>query len=57
MPNYQYKCLDCEATITVTQNINKETKIPKCLACNKPMARVFGNLSVQFRGGGWGGGN
>jgi len=57
MPNYQYKCLDCEATCTTTQDINKETKIPKCLACNKPMVRVFGNLAVQFRGGGWGRGN
>jgi putative FmdB family regulatory protein len=57
MPNYHYKCLDCEATCTITQNINEETKTPKCLACNKPMTRIFGNLAVQFRGGGWGRGN
>jgi putative FmdB family regulatory protein len=54
MPNYQFKCLKCEATLTVTQNINKEAKTPKCLACNKLMTRVFGNLAVQFKGGGWG---
>jgi putative FmdB family regulatory protein len=57
MPNYEYKCLKCDASITVTQDINTEKKIPKCLACNKLMVRIFGNLAVQFKGGGWGGGN
>jgi putative FmdB family regulatory protein len=56
MPNYEYKCPDCEATCTVTQGINEDTRTPKCLACNKMMARVFGDLSVQFKGGGWGSG-
>ena len=56
MPSYSYKCLKCEATCTVTQAVNQNVKIPKCLACNENMVRVYGDLSVQFKGGGWGGG-
>jgi len=54
MPNYEYKCPTCNAEVTITLKIKDEVKIPECLACNKLMTRVFGNLAVQFRGGGWG---
>jgi len=57
MPNYNYKCPKCEDEVTITVGIKEEVKTPECLACNELMTRIFGNLAVQFRGGGWGRGN
>jgi len=54
MPNYNYKCPNCEATCTVTQAVSDEPKIPKCLACNEYMVRLYGSISIQLKGGGWG---
>lgn len=56
MPSYNYKCTKCEFTCTVTQPVNENVKTPKCLSCNEYMTRVYGGLSVQFKGGGWGSG-
>lgn len=54
MPSYSFKCPTCEATVTVTQDVSDNPKVPKCLNCEIDMTRVYGGLSVQFRGGGWG---
>jgi putative FmdB family regulatory protein len=53
MPTYQYQCEPCESTVTQVVSINQESKTPKCLKCNKDMARVFSVPSLSFKGGGW----
>lgn len=55
MPTYQYKCPKCEATMTVTRSIHLDDPGYHCLSCNTKMNQIIGNISVSFKGGGWGG--
>ncbi len=57
MPNYNFKCSECEAVCTVTQNVSDTPKTPKCLSCNLDMIRIYGTIAVQLKGGGWGSSN
>ena len=53
MPNYEYKCASCDATITVSQSITENPKTPKCLACKTDMSRIYLTPVVRFNGTGW----
>lgn len=54
MPTYNYQCPTCKATASVTVLIADTPKTPGCLACLKPMQRVYGGIAVTFKGKGWG---
>jgi putative FmdB family regulatory protein len=54
MATYYYKCNTCEASASVSNPISEESKVPKCLECNKNMERVFSAPAVTFKGSGWG---
>jgi len=53
MPTYDYRCVTCESVVSVTSLIMETPKTPSCLSCMKPMDRVYGGISVTFKGNGW----
>ena len=53
MPNYDYKCPNCQATKAVSHSIH-DTHSELCENCKVPMIKVFGAPLVTFKGGGWG---
>lgn len=54
MPTYQFKCEECNSEISHLIPLNTSLNAPKCPDCKKDMIRVYGAISVAFRGSGWG---
>jgi putative FmdB family regulatory protein len=53
MPNYTYKCLQCETVLTVTRSINDSDPGYKCEDCKIAMIRVYSLGAVTFNGSGF----
>jgi putative FmdB family regulatory protein len=50
---YDYRCPDCKAEITVERKMTDEPRIPSCFDCHIPMIRKFDAPVVQFKGKGF----
>jgi putative FmdB family regulatory protein len=55
MPVYDYKCNDCDSTITIVRSIKDDEQTPICAHCAKEMTRAYESApAVTFKGKGWG---
>lgn len=53
MPGYLYECAKCGQTVNVFRSITAEERVPECVKCAEPMARIFGLNAVAFKGSGF----
>jgi predicted nucleic acid-binding Zn ribbon protein len=53
---YEFKCMVCGMTETITRDINADGDIaaPQCRGCMIPMERMWSLGGIQFKGTGWG---
>lgn len=51
---YDYRCPDCNAEMTIERKITDEARPPSCFDCHIEMVRKFDAPSIQFKGTGWG---
>lgn len=54
MPTYEFQCLECLTTGTVTVSM-QDKAVMLCPRCLKNMERVYSAPGLIFKGGGWGG--
>jgi putative FmdB family regulatory protein len=56
MAAYEFKCMVCGMTETITRDINADGDIaaPQCRGCMIPMERMWSLGGIQFKGTGWG---
>ena len=55
MPAYDYKCNDCDNTITIIRAITDDEHTPICAHCARLMGRVYDSApAITFKGNGWG---
>jgi putative FmdB family regulatory protein len=55
MPAYDYKCQDCESTITIIRGIADDEQTPICAHCAREMTRSYDSApAITFKGTGWG---
>ena len=55
MPVYDYKCNDCDYTMTIIRGIAEDELKPICVKCQAEMGRSYDTApAVQFLGIGWG---
>lgn len=52
MPIYEYKCLDCGATLEKRQSISEEP-LTLCHACGGRLEKQWSLSGFQFKGAGW----
>jgi putative FmdB family regulatory protein len=55
MALYDYTCLECSQTKTITRPIS-ENEPPggySCSTCNSVLTRVYSNVGVSFKGSGF----
>jgi putative FmdB family regulatory protein len=53
MPNYDYKCLNCNETFEIFQSI-KEAPLTTCPSCNGELKRMIGaGAGIIFNGSGF----
>jgi len=50
---YDYKCVQCNLTLSVERSIHSEASNPICSDCNEVMQRVWNTPSVTFKGSGF----
>ena len=55
MALYDYTCLKCSQTKTITRPIseNEPTGGYSCSTCNSVLTRVYSNVGVSFKGSGF----
>ena len=53
MANYDYKCKQCNQTITISRGVNDTKTDYKCETCNSDLIRVYSNIGVTFTGSGF----
>jgi putative FmdB family regulatory protein len=54
MPDYDYKCTNCNRVTTITMSIKNISDNHLCDVCNFLMKRVYSSsISVQFNGNGF----
>lgn len=53
MALYEYKCKDCEKTITVSRSISEPENPTFCVTCKIPLSRVYSSVGVTFNGSGF----
>jgi putative FmdB family regulatory protein len=54
MPAYDYKCQECENTITIIRGIADDEQTPICAHCAREMTRSYDSApSVTFKGNGF----
>jgi putative FmdB family regulatory protein len=53
MAMYEYRCNDCNQSITITRSISDKEVIPECLTCKIKLSRVYSSVGVTFNGGGF----
>ena len=53
MPNYEYKCADCDTSEEHYRAFGEQDNFPNCQYCQKEMARVWSANPVQFKGTGF----
>ena len=56
MAAYEFKCMVCGMTETITRDINADGDVaaPQCRGCMIPMERMWSLGGIQFKGTGWG---
>jgi len=50
---YDYRCPDCKAEITIERKMTDEALIPSCFVCHTSMVRKWHSPTVQFKGKGF----
>lgn len=53
MATYEYKCKECNYTITISRSINDIEEIPACGSCKIIMNKVYSMASPVFKGSGF----
>jgi putative FmdB family regulatory protein len=53
MALYEYKCKECEGTITVSRSISDPETAVFCASCTLPLSRVYSSVGVTFNGSGF----
>ena len=53
MAFYDYKCLECDTTITVNRGMTEDDPGYTCETCNSELTRVYSNVGVSFKGSGF----
>ena len=53
MAYYDYKCTDCDTTITVSRGMTEDDPGYTCETCNSTLNRVYSNVGVAFKGSGF----
>lgn len=52
MPAYEFTCLPCDKTITVTLSLS-ESQVLTCTECGQVMKRSYSFGAVSFKGSGF----
>lgn len=52
MPTYEYVCTECGEPLEVVQSIH-DPALTECPSCQGRLRKVFGNVGVVFKGGGF----
>ena len=52
MPTYEYRCKQCEHDFEVQQSFS-DPALTECPNCGGPLRKVFGNVGITFKGGGF----
>lgn len=53
MAFYDYKCEECNTTITVSRGMTEDDPGYSCETCNSVLTRVYSNIGVSFKGSGF----
>ncbi len=53
MAYYDYRCQDCENTVTVSRGMTEDDPGYICDTCNSALTRVYSNVGVSFKGSGF----
>lgn len=53
MPNYEYKCKECNATEEGYRHIDDRDNLPKCNTCGILMDRIWQATPAHFKGSGF----
>ena len=53
MAYYDYKCQNCNNTITVSRRMTEDDPGYTCDACNIALTRVYSKVGVSFKGSGF----
>jgi putative FmdB family regulatory protein len=53
MALYEYKCKECESTVTVSRSISEPEVAVFCVSCKSPLSRVYSSVGVTFNGSGF----
>lgn len=53
MPTYDFKCRNCESTVTIAIGIRENLINPVCATCQAAMIRDYAIAAVEFKGSGW----
>lgn len=51
MPLYEYRCKECGYQFEIRHGVNDP--VPRCLACNGEVRKVFHPPPIIFKGSGW----
>ena len=52
MPTYEYLCKSCGQRLEVQQSFTDDA-LTECPTCEGPLRKVFGNVGISFKGGGF----
>lgn len=52
MPTYEYRCKECSHDFEIVQSFSDDA-LTECPACGGPLRKVFGNVGISFKGGGF----
>ena len=50
---YDYECIKCKNTYTITRKITEPEVMPVCVGCHESMTRVWSAPTVVFTGSGF----
>ena len=53
MPVYEYKCKKCEINKQIARPFSEQDPGYTCNTCNSNLVRVYSNVGVAFKGGGF----
>lgn len=53
MPDYVYKCIQCNTQTTITRSILEPESQYNCVKCNDLLTRQYTPFGVQFNGKGF----
>lgn len=52
MPTYEYRCKDCDHRFEIVQSFSDDA-LTTCPECGGTLKKVFGNVGIAFKGGGF----